>query len=169
MKLTAELAGEKHQIEIKRDGARVSALIDGRPYELEAREQGAGVYLLLAGNRVFECRVDQSEAQRGRMEIHVGGDTHAVTLADPKRLRGAQLTGAQADGTAAQIVAPMPGKVVRVLVEQGAQVEAGDGILVVEAMKMQNEMKSPKGGTVTELHAAAGQTVNAGEILAVIE
>jgi biotin carboxyl carrier protein len=169
MKLTAELAGEKHRIEIKRDGTRVSALIDGRSYELEAREQGAGVYLLLAGNRVFECRVDQSEAQRGRMEVHVGGDTHAVTLADPKRLRGAQLTGTQADATAAQIVAPMPGKVVRVLVQQGAQVEAGDGILVVEAMKMQNEMKSPKAGTVTELHAAAGQTVNAGEILAVIE
>jgi biotin carboxyl carrier protein len=169
MKLKAELAGEQHQIEIKRDGARVSALIGNRRYELEAREQGAGVYLLLAGNRVFECRVDQSETQRARMEVHVGGETHAVTLADPKRLRGAQLTGAQADGTAAQIVAPMPGKVVRVLVQQGAQVEAGEGILVVEAMKMQNEMKSPKAGTVTELHAAAGKTVNAGEILAVIE
>ena len=169
MKLTAELAGEKHQIEIKRDGARLSALIDGRRYEVEAREQGAGVYLLLSGNRVFECRVDQSEAQRGSIEVHVGGDTYAVTLSDPKRLRGAQLTGAQADGTAAQIVAPMPGKVVRVLVQQGSQVEAGDGILVVEAMKMQNELKSPKAGTVTELHASAGSTVNAGEVLAVIE
>ncbi|HEV7859094.1 MAG TPA: biotin/lipoyl-containing protein [Pyrinomonadaceae bacterium] len=169
MKLTAELAGEKHEIEMKREGARLNASIDGRRYELEAREQGAGVYLLLAGNRVFECRVDQSEAQRGRMEVHVGGDTHAVTLADPKRLRGAQLTGTPADGRAAQIVAPMPGKVVRVLVQQGAQVAAGDGILVVEAMKMQNEMKSSRAGTVTELHAAAGQTVKAGEILAVIE
>jgi biotin carboxyl carrier protein len=169
MKLTAELSGEQHQVEIKRDGARLSALIDNRRYELEAREQGDGVYLLLAGKRVFECRVDQSESQRGRMEVHVGGDTHAVTLADPKRLRGAQLAGAHADGKAAQIVAPMPGKVVRVMVQQGAQVEAGEGILVVEAMKMQNEMKSPRAGTVTELHAGAGSTVKAGEILAVIE
>jgi biotin carboxyl carrier protein len=169
MKLTAELAGEKHQLEMTRDGERVSASVDGRLYELDAREQGAGVYLLLAGNRVFECRVDQSGAQRGRMEIHVGTEAYTVTPTDPKRLRGAQSSGAQADATAAQIVAPMPGKVVRVLVRQGAQVEAGDGILVVEAMKMQNEMKSPRAGTVTQLRASAGSTVNAGEILAVIE
>jgi biotin carboxyl carrier protein len=63
----------------------------------------------------------------------------------------------------------MPGKVVRVLVEQGAQVEAGDGIVVVEAMKMQNEMKSPRAGIVTTLNAQAGATVKAGEVLAVIE
>jgi biotin carboxyl carrier protein len=169
MKLTAEVAGEQHRIEIKRDGARVSVLIDGRRYELEAREQDAGVYLLLAGNRVFECRVDQSETQRGHMEVHVGGDVHAVTLIDPKRLRGAQISGASTNAAAAQIIAPMPGKVVRVMVEEGAQVEAGDGILVVEAMKMQNEMKSPGTGTVTALHVTAGATVNAGDVLAVIE
>jgi biotin carboxyl carrier protein len=103
------------------------------------------------------------------MEVHVGGDIHAVTLIDPKRMRGAQISGASTNAAASQIIAPMPGKVVRVLVEEGAQVEAGDGILVVEAMKMQNEMKSPGTGTVTALHVAAGATVNAGDVLAVIE
>ena len=68
-----------------------------------------------------------------------------------------------------QIVASMPGKVVRVLVEVGAKVEAGDGIVVVEAMKMQNEMKSPKAGLVTSLTATPGATVNAGDVLAEIE
>jgi biotin carboxyl carrier protein len=63
----------------------------------------------------------------------------------------------------------MPGKVVRVLVEQGASVEAGQGLVVVEAMKMQNEMKSPRAGRVTELHAQAGATVNTGDLLAIIE
>jgi biotin carboxyl carrier protein len=63
----------------------------------------------------------------------------------------------------------MPGKVVRVLVEEGATVEAGAGLVVVEAMKMQNELKSPKAGTVTELRAREGTTVNAGDVLAVIE
>jgi biotin carboxyl carrier protein len=63
----------------------------------------------------------------------------------------------------------MPGKVVRVLVEAGQAVEAGQGLIVVEAMKMQNELKSPKSGTVAELRAANGSTVNAGDVLVVVE
>jgi biotin carboxyl carrier protein len=63
----------------------------------------------------------------------------------------------------------MPGKIVRVLVEVGAQVETGTGIVVVEAMKMQNEMKSPKAGVVVSINAETGATVNAGDVLAVIE
>jgi biotin carboxyl carrier protein len=63
----------------------------------------------------------------------------------------------------------MPGKVVRILVEQGGEVAAGDGIVVVEAMKMQNELKSPKAGIVSSLHAEVGGTVNAGDVLAIIE
>jgi len=73
------------------------------------------------------------------------------------------------DAGRAQVAAPMPGKVVRVLVERGQAVEAGAGLVVVEAMKMQNELKSPKSGTVVELRVEAGATVNAGELLAVIE
>ena len=63
----------------------------------------------------------------------------------------------------------MPGKLVRILVEQGAEIKQGEGVLVVEAMKMQNEMKSPKDGVVKEIRFAEGATVNAGDILAVIE
>jgi len=70
---------------------------------------------------------------------------------------------------AAEIVSPMPGKIVRVLVEVGTQVETGTGIVVVEAMKMQNEMKSPKAGVVVSINAETGATVNAGDVLAVIE
>jgi biotin carboxyl carrier protein len=63
----------------------------------------------------------------------------------------------------------MPGKVIRVLVQEGGQVEAGQGLLVVEAMKMQNEIRSPKNGVVERLHAKEGQTVNAGQVLAWID
>ena len=70
---------------------------------------------------------------------------------------------------AALIIAPMAGKVVRVSVEVGASVTAGEGIIVVEAMKMQNELKAPKAGTVTALNTQTGATVNGGEVLAVIE
>jgi biotin carboxyl carrier protein len=107
--------------------------------------------------------VDESAA-----EVHVGGRAYGVRFVDPKRLRGAR-GAAGHDGGRAEIKSPMPGKLVRVLVERGQQVEAGTPLVVVEAMKMQNEMKSPRAGTVTELRVAPGATVNAGDVLAVIE
>jgi len=169
MKLLAEIAGAKHELDIKHEGSRLIADIDGRHYEIEARALGQqGVYLLLSDNQVYECRVNHSEAKRESLEVKVGNHAYAVTLTDPKRLRGTQSASSQTDGTA-QIVAPMPGKVVRVLVEAGASVEAGAGIVVVEAMKMQNEMKSPKAGKVTTINTSAGATVNAGDVLAIIE
>ncbi|HEX8493487.1 MAG TPA: biotin/lipoyl-containing protein [Pyrinomonadaceae bacterium] len=168
MKLTAEINGESREVLIKVEGSRVSAEVDGRSYQLEARASGAGVHLLMLGGRVYECRVEANAARTAAAEVHIGSRAYAVRLIDPKRLRGGRSAGAQTNGTA-QIVASMPGKVVRVLVEQGALVEAGEPIVVVEAMKMQNEMKSPRAGTVTRLHAQAGTTVKAGEVLAVIE
>jgi biotin carboxyl carrier protein len=168
MKLRAEIAGEKHTLEIKHDGSHVIAEIDGRRYEIEARSSQPGVYLLLADGHVYQCRVDYPAAKLESPEVTVGNHAYAITLTDPKRFRGAQSSGSHTNG-AAQIVAPMPGKVVRVLVEAGASVEAGDGIIVVEAMKMQNEMKSPKAGKVTTINVAAGATVNAGDVLAVVE
>jgi biotin carboxyl carrier protein len=168
MKLTAEITGEKHDLDIKLDGSRVFAEIDGRSYEVEACSSQPGIYLLLADGYVYQCRVDHTEAKRESPEVTVGNHAYTITLTDPKRFRGAQSSGSHTNG-AAQIVAPMPGKVVRVLVEAGASVEAGDGIIVVEAMKMQNEMKSPKAGKVTTINVAAGATVNAGDVLAVVE
>jgi biotin carboxyl carrier protein len=171
MKLNAEIDGERLALDVRREGARVFAEVDGRLYELEAREPEPGVYLLLHAGRVFECRVGgaQDARSQGRMEITIGARTHGVALSDPKRLRGAAGAGAFGAGGRAEVVAPMPGKVVRVMVEQGAQVEAGAGLVVVEAMKMQNEMKSPKAGTVVELRAEVGATVNAGQVLVVVE
>ncbi len=168
MKLTAEIAGEKRELVIGYDGARVVAEIDGRRYEVEARASQPGVYLLLADSHVYECHVEHPGKNRESAEVTVSGQVYAITLTDPKRLRSAQSTDSQTNGTA-QIVAPMPGKVVRILVEVGAEVEAGAGLIVVEAMKMQNEMKSPKIGKVTSISVAEGATVNAGDVLAVVE
>ncbi len=168
MKLIAEIDNEKHALDVQRESARVSATIDSRSYQIEVREPEAGAYLFIVDGRVFECRVDKAGATRGGYQVHVGGDTYNITLSDPKRLRDAKSSGADADGRAS-VVAPMPGKVVRVLVEHGEKVESGDGLVIVEAMKMQNEMKSPKAGTIVEIHAQAGATVNAGEVLIVVE
>ena len=167
MKLNAELAGSPHKLSIRREDCRVFAEIDGRRYELELRALNSDASLLIDNNRVFECRV-ASSALRDVFEVNVGTHNYSIRIIDPKRLRSAQSAGAHDHGVA-EIVAPMPGKVVRVLVEVGAKVAAGDGIVVVEAMKMQNEMKAPKPGRVIALHAEIGATVNAGEVLAVIE
>ncbi|OLE54951.1 MAG: hypothetical protein AUG51_04730 [Acidobacteria bacterium 13_1_20CM_3_53_8] len=168
MKLIAEIAGEEHDVEIKREGSRVVALIDGRKIEVEARDMGNGHYLLKNGNSVYECRVERSRDSARSIEVNVGTDAFHITLTDPKRLRSLARAGAHSDGST-EIVAPMPGKVVRVIAERGAHVEAGDGIIVVEAMKMQNEMKSPMAGTVAAINFQIGATVNAGDVLAVIE
>jgi len=168
IKLKAEVAGKNFQLIIHQNESEVSAEVDGRNYKLRLRDLGAGEYLLINGDTIYNCRVENSLNHRDHVEVTLRGVSYPVRLIDPKRLRSAQ-SGTEQDKGAATIVAPMPGKVVRVLVEPGAQVEAGAGILVVEAMKMQNEMKSPKAGHVASVNAGVGSTVNAGDVLAIIE
>ena len=168
MKLHANIADYQTDIQIKDDGERALAGIDGRRYELDVRESAPGSYLLIDNGRVFDCRVEGRPESGKQIDVVVGTAQYSVTLTDPKRLRSAAGLVGHGDDVA-RIVAPMPGKVVRVLVTIGDQVEAGAGIVVVEAMKMQNEMKTPKAGRVTTLRAELGATVNAGDVLAVVE
>ena len=168
MKVTAELAGSNHPIVLQRDGERLSAQVDDRRYELIVREFPDGGFLLVDDTQLHNCRVGLNAAGPGRFTVQLRGASYEVTIVDPKRLRSGQAAGADDLGEA-QIRATMPGKVVRVLVELGSEVEAGAGIVVVEAMKMQNEMKTPKAGTVRKLNATVGENVNAGAVLAVIE
>ena len=113
-------------------------------------------------------RIEGRPASGRPTDVIVGTERYSITITDPKRLRGALSASAHGDGLM-QIVAAMPGKVVRLLVEVGEKVQAEQGIVTVEAMKMQNEMKSPKAGMVVAVNVQAGVTVNAGDVLAVIE
>ena len=151
MKLKAIIGDKEEEVGLELDGERVSARIGARAYELEAREIEPGSYLFFRAGQVREIRVDDR-----------------IKIIDPKRLRSGQNSGGHHHGTA-QIVAPMPGKVVRVQVAAGATVEKGAGVIVVEAMKMQNEMKAPRAGVVVSLNVQPGDTVNAGDVLAVLE
>jgi biotin carboxyl carrier protein len=168
MKLRATVQDVEVDVEIRREAGKVFANVDGREYQLEAHPSQSGVTLLDSDGKVFDCRVEGQPSSGRAAHVFVGTHNYAVTLTDPKRLRGAAAASAHADG-AARIVAPMPGKVVRVLVSKGSPVEAGAGIIVVEAMKMQNEMKAPKAGIVAALNVEVGTTVNGGDVLAVIE
>lgn len=164
MKLQAELNNEKHEIEIKRDGGKIFARVDEREYELEVSEVEANVYLLKNDNKVYEVLISGNQP----LTAKVKGNEFEINLIDPKKLRGADGDSELKDGIA-EIKTAMPGKLVRILVEAGAEIAAGEAVLVVEAMKMQNEMKSPKDGVVKEIRFAEGDTVNAGDVLAVIE
>jgi len=167
MKLHAVVADYQTDIQIRDDGGRIFAELGGHAYELEAHESADGFLLTYEGS-VFNCRVEGRAKSSKLIEIIVGTTQFAVELTDPKRLSSAASASAHGDD-AARIIAPMPGKVVRVMVEAGAEVAAGDGIIVVEAMKMQNEIKAPKAGTVIALNIQTGATVNGGDVLAIIE
>ncbi len=117
---------------------------------------------------VHECRVSERARSKETFDVNIRGRSYAVTIVDPKRLRSGQNSDRHHHGVA-EILAPMPGKVVRVQIEAGARVEKGAGMVVVEAMKMQNEMKSPRAGVVVSINVKPGDTVNAGDVLAVVE
>jgi biotin carboxyl carrier protein len=168
MKLDAHIGEVQSAIDFRDEGDRVFAEIDGRSYQLDVRELATGRYTLMHEGIVFECRVEGPPESGRTVGVFVGNRQFPIAITDPKRLRSAAAASAHGDG-AARIIAPMPGKVVRVIVGTGAEVAAGDGIVVVEAMKMQNEMKSPKAGIVASLKVEQGATVNAGDVLAIIE
>jgi biotin carboxyl carrier protein len=98
----------------------------------------------------------------------IGGQRFAFEVEDPRSLQGRRSAGGGATGPRA-LKAPMPGRVVRVLVGAGDEVLEGQAIMVIEAMKMQNELKSPKVGRVVRVASAVGDTVGAGDVLAVVE
>jgi biotin carboxyl carrier protein len=168
MKYKAQLLDSEYAISLDIAGESATADIEGRHYEIELRQLSGGEYLLNNGSDVYKCRVEGKRDANNSFAVILRGTSYHITIIDPKRLRSARGSAAHDHG-AAEIISPMPGKVVRVLVVAGAAVKAGDGIIVVEAMKMQNEMKSPKTGVVVSINAEAGATVNAGDVLAVIE
>lgn len=168
MKLHARVGDYEGDLDIRIQGSRVFAALEDRTYEIDLQRAGGDAFLLMTAGRVFDCRVDGPIESGLPVDVSVGTQNYTITLADPRRLRSAAAAGALAGGVA-RITAPMPGKVVRVMVEAGAEVEAGDGIVVVEAMKMQNEMKSPRAGKVLTVNVEVGTTVNGGDVLAVIE
>ena len=160
MKLDANVDG--HAARFDSDGAHFRYERDGSSVECEysIAPLGAGSYSVLIGGRSYSAI-----AVNGA--IRVNGREFSIELFDPREMRGRK-SGGIGEGRQ-NIVSPMPGKVVRVLVTAGDVVEAGQGLVVVEAMKMQNEMKSPKSGKVAEVKTKPETTVAAGEVLLVIE
>jgi biotin carboxyl carrier protein len=156
--------GKNYRLDLKRAEGRWSCLLDGRELEVDAILARPDVLSLRIGNLAYEIK---SERVGTDLHLWVGSTRFAAEVRDPRSLRGR--TRAGDDQGPKKIVAPMPGKVVRLLVHDGDEVEQGAGVAVVEAMKMQNEIKSPKKGTVQKILVTEGAAVNAGDVLAIIE
>jgi biotin carboxyl carrier protein len=162
--------GKNYRLEIERAEGRWSCRLDGHQVAVDAVLARPDVLSLRIGQQAYEIKSERVAGDKDRdndWHVWVGSARFACEVRDPRALRSR--ARAADDHGPRKLTAPMPGKVVRVLVREGDAVEAGAGVLVVEAMKMQNEIKSPKKGTIQKMLAAEGVAVNAGDVLAIVE
>ncbi len=169
MRYEVTIGEDAHSVEVKEVGGDLfDVSVDGgEPVRLDVMKTPRTVYSILIGSRQYEGSVD--ELNNGSFDIHVGASAFGCTVTDERRkllvggAAGGTLTGRQ------ELRAHIPGKVVNVLIKLGDLVREDQGMIVIEAMKMENEIKSPIGGVVTEINTSEGETVDTDALLAVVE
>ena len=164
MKLTIELGGKPRVVELTPGQNGLACSIDGAPLQADSVEVGPGIYSILVGGQSWEVWV-QPHPQS--LLISAAGREYSAAVRDPREWRGKRPGGFESEGRQ-HVLAPMPGKVIRILAKAGEKIEAGQGLVVVEAMKMQNEVRAPKSGRIEKVLVAQGQSVNAGELIAIV-
>lgn len=165
MKLDLLVNGATERIEILAPAPECRfQLGDGPVRQAQVETPEPGVYSVLMDGRVYDARIEEHPDS---LVVVIDGYRFEVEVRDPRRW--SRKSAGRGAGGVQTLTAPMPGKVVRVLVTSGDAVEVGQGLIVVEAMKMQNEMKASRAGKVRSVAVAEGATVSAGEVLATIE
>ncbi len=159
------IEGQKHRLELEPVDGQWQCRLDGREVHVDAVLARRDVLSLLVEGKAYEIKRERTATDA---HLWVGPVRYAAELSDPRSLR-ARKAGSGLEHGPVKLVAPMPGKIVRVVAAERSAVEAGQAVLVVEAMKMQNELKSPKKGVVQRIMASAGAAVNAGDVLAIVE
>ncbi len=158
--------GKTHHVEVTRGEKLWLCKVDDQEMEVDAALTARDVLSALVGDKAYEIKRERS--LQGELHMVIGSARYAVDVQDPRSLRTRRaLAGAESGPQ--KVKAAMPGKIVRIQVSEGDEVKAGQGVIVMEAMKMQNEIKSPKDGRVQKILTAEGSTVNAGDTLAIIE
>ena len=159
------LDGVQHRVEISQREGALTVTVDGREVRPDVANPEPDVLSVVLGGKSYEIKRQSTPAGT---RIIIGDAVFDVQVSDPRSFRQRKRRGASEEGPQ-KITSPMPGKVVRVLAPEGREVEAGQGVIVIEAMKMQNELKSPKKGKVQKIVAKEGAAVNAGDVLAIVE
>jgi biotin carboxyl carrier protein len=157
--------GKSYRLELAQAEGRWQCRLDGREVEVDVAFAGHDALSLLIAGKSYEIKREFSTADT---ILWIANSSYVAEVRDPRSLRARKKKAGDETGPR-KLIASMPGKVIRVLVNEKMEVEAGQGIVVVEAMKMQNEIKSPKKGIVQKLIAAEGANVNAGDVLAIVE
>lgn len=163
MKLEIEIAARIREVEYT--PGEPTVMVDGEPVTLESQILRPGVLSLIVDGHAWRVVLEDDANEPA---VHIAGERVVYRINDPRSLKARRAHAAGSDGPKA-IKASMPGRVVRVLAQKGDTIEAHQGVVVIEAMKMQNELKSPKAGRIVELRVAPGDTVTAGDVLAVVE
>jgi biotin carboxyl carrier protein len=159
------IAEKVYRVELVRTEQEWKCKLDGRELPLDVVSAQDGMLSLLLQGKSYEVKQETVGAESN---VVVGQERFSVSVRDPRSFRSRRRSGASEQGVM-KIKAPMPGKVVRILAPAGTQVEIGQSVVVIEAMKMQNELKAPKTGVVKKISVAEGAAVEAGQALAEVE
>ncbi|MGZ4859127.1 MAG: biotin/lipoyl-containing protein [Candidatus Angelobacter sp.] len=159
------IAEKIYRVELTPAGEQWKCRLDGREMPADVVYGQNGVLSLLLGGKSYEVKQETVGAETN---VVVGHERFSASVRDPRSFRSRSRASATEHGVM-KIKAPMPGKVVRVLAGVGTQVELGQSVIVIEAMKMQNELKAPKSGMVKKINVAEGAAVDAGQVLAEVE
>ncbi|MFQ5340299.1 MAG: biotin/lipoyl-containing protein [Anaerolineae bacterium] len=161
MKYIATIDGQDFTIDIDRD-ERIS--LEGTPVSIDLESiDGRSLFSLILDRASYEVFTERHE---GRYFVTIDGDRYEVRVEDERIKQLRELSGAKREEAGElRIAAPMPGLVVNVIVEEGQQVSVGDGVVILEAMKMENEIRAPSAGIVESIRVSAGQTVNQGDVM----
>src|SRR5690349_6356013 len=165
MNFEIEVEGKTHKVDLSRGEAGWHCTLDGSPVNVDAVLTRPNVISVIIDGVAYEVK---REIALNDTYVWVRSARFKTDVRDPRSLRSRRAAAGAGEGPQ-KLLAPMPGKVVRLIVKEGDEVEAGKGILVVEAMKMQNELKATKSGTVQKICVAEGAAVNAGDVLAIVE
>jgi biotin carboxyl carrier protein len=157
---------QPQRYELRRNGSAFLVHTTGDEDEIaiDWRRPEPGIYSLIVGRSSYEVFVEEND---DHLTVHLLNRTFRVRAADARRRRAG--LGAEAADGAARIVAPIPGRVTKILKGEGSAVQLGEGVIVVEAMKMENELRAPRAGTVVSVAVAEGDGVEGGALLATIE
>ena len=174
MTLELVIGDRVRKVTVTQHGALLHVTLDGRTHRVDARRVGEwGLSLLLQGEhderpvRSIDAAIVARNGN-GELDVHVSGRAVPIQVREPSS-RGVRGDAGASSGGPQRIVAPMPGKIVRVLVKPGDEVKTRQGLVVVEAMKMENELRASREGRVREVAVVEGQSVEAGAVLVVVE
>lgn len=173
MQYQIEIGDKTRTVTVRRDGTRFAVTVDGTVHVVDAQRINAETLSMLVGPdggepvRRVEAAVVMG-CEPGAQTITINGQDVPVQLRSGSAARRRRDAGAAGSGPQ-RVLAPMPGKVIRVLVQPGDEVAAKQGLVVIEAMKMENELKSARAGRVRDVHVTEGQSVEAGAVLVIVE